>query len=171
MSMHAAGDIPLQITSENSSSERRITPSWTIGQLKAKLEPVTGIPPLSQKLTLRLGSQQSVPIEAVDEENTQLGVFPLAPYAEIHVSFEFIDVRFAKHVVILCLLACSDSCILVYIALRCPKPCNTSSSVFWKRLLTTFGLFSDAERVSGRGARLLSPCCRSFAGMKRDIRI
>jgi len=157
MSMHAAGDIPLQITSENSSSERRITPSWTIGQLKAKLEPVTGIPPLSQKLTLRLGSQQSVPIEAVDEENTQLGGFPLAPYAEIHVSFESIDVRFAKHVVILCLLACSDSCILVYIAPRCAKPCNTTSSVFWKRLLTTFGLFSDAERVSGGGARLLFP--------------
>jgi len=86
MDMHAAGDIPLQITSDNSSSERRVTPSWTIGQLKAKLEPVTGIPPLSQKLTLRLGSQQSVPLEAVDEENTQLGVFPLAPYAEIHVS-------------------------------------------------------------------------------------
>lgn len=89
MSLQTAGDIPLQITSENSSSERRITPSWTIGQLKAKLEPVTGIPPLSQKLTLRLGGRQPVPIEAVDEENTQLGNFPLAPYAEIHVSFDF----------------------------------------------------------------------------------
>ncbi|TVY35928.1 Cell polarity protein [Lachnellula occidentalis] len=86
MSMQTAGDIPLQVTSENSSSERRITPSWTIGQLKAKLEPVTGIPPLSQKLVLKLGSHQSVPIEAADEENTQLGVFPLAPYAEIHVT-------------------------------------------------------------------------------------
>ena len=90
MSMHTAGDIPLQITSDNSSSERRITPSWTIGQLKAKLEPVTGIPPLSQKLTLKLGSRQSVPLEAADEENTQLGSFPLAPYAEIHVSLKFI---------------------------------------------------------------------------------
>lgn len=89
MSMQTAGDIPLQITSDNSSSERRITPSWTIGQLKAKLEPVTGIPPLSQKLTLRLGSQQSVPLEAVDEENTRLDRFPLAPYGEIHVSFTF----------------------------------------------------------------------------------
>lgn len=89
-SMQTAGDIPLQITSENSSSERRITPSWTIGQLKAKLEPVTGIPPLSQKLTLKLGSQKSVPLEAVDEENTQLASFPLAPYAEIHVSLDFI---------------------------------------------------------------------------------
>lgn len=27
-----------------------------------------------------------MPIEATDEENTQLGAFPLAPYAEIHVS-------------------------------------------------------------------------------------
>jgi tubulin-folding cofactor B len=89
-SMQTVGDIPLQITSDNSSSERRITPSWTIGQLKAKLEPVTGIPPLSQKLTLKLGSQKSLPLEAADEENTQLAGFPLAPYAEIHVSLDFI---------------------------------------------------------------------------------
>jgi tubulin-specific chaperone B len=94
--MQTAGDVPLQITSENSSSERRITPSWTIGQLKAKLEPVTGIPPRSQKLILKLGGQQSVPIEAIDEENTQLGNFPLAPYAEIHVSLAFINLRFAE---------------------------------------------------------------------------
>jgi len=85
--MQTAGDIPLQVTSENSSSERRITPSWTIGQLKAKLEPVTGIPPLSQKLTLRTGNGLSVPVEAVDEENTQLEQFPLAPYAELHKVF------------------------------------------------------------------------------------
>jgi tubulin-folding cofactor B len=86
MSMQTAGDIPLLITSENSSSERRITPSWTIGQLKAKLEPVTGIPPLSQQLTLRVPGQQGIPVSATDEENTQLATFPLAPYAEIFVS-------------------------------------------------------------------------------------
>ncbi|KAH6670111.1 CAP Gly-rich domain-containing protein [Halenospora varia] len=84
--MQTAGDIPLLVSSENASSERRVTPSWTIGQLKAKLEPVTGIPPLSQKLILKLGSQQTVPIEAADEENTQLSSFPLAPYAEILVT-------------------------------------------------------------------------------------
>lgn len=89
MSLQTAGDLPLQITSDNASSERRVTPSWTIGQLKAKLEPVTGIPPLSQKLTLRFGGRLPVPIEAVDEENTQLVDFPLAPYAEIHVSYQF----------------------------------------------------------------------------------
>jgi tubulin-folding cofactor B len=92
MNMQTAGDIPLLVTSENSSSERRITPSWTIGQLKARLEPVTGIPPLSQKLTLKFGSDQAVPIEAVDEGNTQLATFSLAPYAEIHVSLQFLSV-------------------------------------------------------------------------------
>ncbi|KAH8820515.1 CAP-Gly domain-containing protein [Xylogone sp. PMI_703] len=87
MAMYAAAaDIPLQITSDNASSERRITPAWSIGQLKAKLEPITGIPPLSQKLTLKLSGQQSIPLEAADEENTQVGSFPLAPYAEIHVT-------------------------------------------------------------------------------------
>ncbi|KAJ9651348.1 hypothetical protein H2198_007571 [Neophaeococcomyces mojaviensis] len=32
------------------SSERRITPTWTVDQLKSKLEPITGIPASSQKL-------------------------------------------------------------------------------------------------------------------------
>ncbi|KAG9235010.1 tubulin cofactor B [Amylocarpus encephaloides] len=84
MNMQSAADISLLVSSQNSSSERRITPSWTIGQLKAKLEPITGVPPLSQTLILKHGNQ-STPIEAADEENTQLGSFPLAPYAEILV--------------------------------------------------------------------------------------
>ena len=151
VSLHAAGDIPLQITSDNSSSERRITPSWTIGQLKAKLEPVTGIPPLSQKLTLKLGSQQSVPIEAVDEENTQLGGFPLAPYAEIHVSFEFIYGRFAKHVVILGFLARPGPCLLVSIAPKHAKPSSTSFSVYYGEVLAAFGFGCDAEGSSSDG--------------------
>jgi hypothetical protein len=144
MSMHTAGDIPLQITSENSSSERRITPSWTIGQLKAKLEPITGIPPLSQKLILRLGSQQSVPLEAVDEENTQLGVFPLAPYAEIHVSFEFTDVRFAKQS---CdtLLHCTSG--RPYPAIRCSEVCKKQRrrvlAITMSMTLTIFGSCCD----------------------------
>lgn len=54
-------DLPLQITvpadSPSSpplvSSERRITPTWTIAQLKTKLEPITGIPSTSQSLRTR----------------------------------------------------------------------------------------------------------------------
>ena len=166
--MQAAGDIPLQITSDNSSSERRITPSWTIGQLKAKLEPVTGIPPLSQKLTLRLGSQQSVPIEAVDEENTQLGGFPLAPYAEIHVSFEFIDGRFAKQFLILCFLARSNSCILVSVAPRCAKLATKVLACVLEKFLAAFGFNCDTERLSSSGPRVLCPLLSLLRRVRRE---
>lgn len=85
VNMQTAHDIPLRITSEDSASERRITPSWSIAHLKTKLEPVTGIPPSSQRLSLRLPNQAGVAIEAADEENVQLAAFPLQAYAEIHV--------------------------------------------------------------------------------------
>jgi hypothetical protein len=87
MAFHAAAaDIPLFITSPNSSSERRITPSWSIAHFKTRLEPITGIPASSQKLTLRVGTQDGTAIEADDEEKTQMSAFLLQAYAEINVS-------------------------------------------------------------------------------------
>lgn len=83
--MAAAADIPLQITSENSSSERRVTPSWTVAHLKARLEPITGIPAGCQRLQLKIGSQRTQAIEAADEDATCLHSWPLQAYAEIHV--------------------------------------------------------------------------------------
>jgi hypothetical protein len=81
-----SSDIPLLIKSANSASERRVTPAWTIAHLKTRLEPITGIPASAQKLSLRVGSQDAVPIEAADEENFQLHSFNLQAYAEIFVS-------------------------------------------------------------------------------------
>ncbi len=86
-------DIPLQITSPNTSSERRIPVSWTIARLKAKLEPVTGIPPSAQRLVLRRGAgggaeQSQEVIEAPDEENTTLEGWNLGRGMEIYVSFK-----------------------------------------------------------------------------------
>ncbi|GAB7365392.1 hypothetical protein MBLNU230_g6470t1 [Neophaeotheca triangularis] len=81
-----SADIPLLITSEHSSSERRITPSWTIAHLKARLEPITGIPATCQKLSLKIASQAAAPIEASDEEATQIASWPLQAYAEIHIT-------------------------------------------------------------------------------------
>lgn len=83
--MQSARDIALLVKSENASAERRISPSWTIAQLKTKLESVTGIPPSCQRLTLKLPGQDEVLIEAPDEETTQIGSWPLQAYAEIHV--------------------------------------------------------------------------------------
>ena len=84
--MATAQDIPLLVISTASSSERRITPSWSISHLKAKLEPVTGIPPASQKLTLRLPDQsEETVIEAADEGTVEIGRWPLVAYAELKV--------------------------------------------------------------------------------------
>lgn len=84
-------DVPLRVVSENTSSERRITPSWSISRLKAKLETVTGIPPSSQKLFLKPSAQESIPIEASDEDSTYLTSFPLVAYTELHVSDTFLS--------------------------------------------------------------------------------
>lgn len=86
MSLHTAADVPLLISSANSSSERRLSPSWTIAQLKTRLEPITGVPAGSQQLTLRVGSRDPIAISAPDEEQARLTLFPLQPYAEITVS-------------------------------------------------------------------------------------
>jgi hypothetical protein len=85
MAMATAQDIPLLIVSENSASERRISPSWTIAQLKDRLEPVTGVPATCQRLSLKIGSQAAQPIEAADEESTILAAWPLQAYAELKV--------------------------------------------------------------------------------------
>ena len=79
-------DIPVLVVSSAASAERRINPSWTISQFKGKLEPVTGIPPSAQALSLRLPDRQhATPISAKDEDLTKLEVWSLPPYAEIHV--------------------------------------------------------------------------------------
>lgn len=83
--MATAADLPLLIRSENASSERRITPSWTIAHLKARLEPVTGVPATCQRLTLKIGSQPPQFVQAADEDSTQIGAWPLQAYAELQV--------------------------------------------------------------------------------------
>lgn len=81
-------DVPMYVISENASSERRITPSWSIDTFKTKLEPITGIPPSAQRLSIKSSAAAQIqPLEAADEENTFLHSFPLAAYGEIHVSF------------------------------------------------------------------------------------
>lgn len=84
-------DVPMYVTSEYSSSERRITPSWSIAQLKTKMEPITGIPPSSQRITLKTLTNETIPVEAADEETTYLRSYPLAPYAEFQVREAHLD--------------------------------------------------------------------------------
>ncbi|KAI9788998.1 MAG: hypothetical protein M1833_002785 [Piccolia ochrophora] len=86
MSVHTTPDVPLQVTSPNSSSERRITPSWSIAQLRTKLEPVTGVPPSAQRLLLKTGRGDDVVIEAEDEERTTLQAWELRRGMELVIT-------------------------------------------------------------------------------------
>ncbi|EGP89838.1 unnamed protein product [Zymoseptoria tritici ST99CH_1A5] len=79
-------DVPLLVRSDTSSSERRVSPSWTVATLKARLEPITGIPASCQKLSLKIASQAPQPIEAADEEAAVIGAWPLQAYAELQVT-------------------------------------------------------------------------------------
>ena len=92
-----SADIPLLISSENASSERRISPSWTIAHLKDRLEPITGVPASCQGLVLKVASQTPQPIEAVDEESTQLSHWSLQAYAEIQVGTYISLLIFGSH--------------------------------------------------------------------------
>jgi tubulin-folding cofactor B len=84
--MNTASDVPLLIRSDNSASERRISPAWTITQLKDRLEPITGVPASCQRLTLKIGSQTPQQITAADEDAVQIGAWTLQAYAELQVS-------------------------------------------------------------------------------------
>ncbi|KAL8958028.1 MAG: hypothetical protein Q9193_004836 [Seirophora villosa] len=81
----AARDIPIFIRSPAACSERRVNPSWTISQLKARLEPITGIAPALQTLAVRQPHQQEMTaISAADEDRTEIGSWSLLAYAELH---------------------------------------------------------------------------------------
>ncbi|KAI4255752.1 MAG: hypothetical protein LQ352_002403 [Teloschistes flavicans] len=87
MTSLAPRDVPILVISSAASSERRVNPSWTISQLKVKLEPITGIPPSAQILTLRLpASQDGTAVASNDEDVTHLTGWSLSKHAELHVA-------------------------------------------------------------------------------------
>ncbi len=81
-------DINIFVTSDLTSSERRISPNWSINYLKSRFEPVTGIPPSFQKLTLFTSSinNDSIDIRSSNDDITNIGSFNIAPFCRIHVS-------------------------------------------------------------------------------------
>jgi len=82
--LQTSADVLMQVVSENSRSERRISPSWTIDTLKTRLEPITGIPVAAQRLSLRGGTRQSVNIDA--DGSIQLHALNVASFSELRVS-------------------------------------------------------------------------------------
>ncbi|KAI9754301.1 MAG: hypothetical protein M4579_004765 [Chaenotheca gracillima] len=94
MSLHSLttpSDISILISSVNASSEKRVTPTWTLAHLKSKLEPVTGIPPSSQRLILKApgGSQEGTILTTENEDHKSLDAYGVGKGCEIIVE----DVR------------------------------------------------------------------------------
>ncbi|KAE8148755.1 Cap-Gly domain-containing protein [Aspergillus avenaceus] len=63
-------------------TERRITPTWTVMQLKSKLETMTGIPPSSQRLKLK---NPGHPGQWIDGDESIIGHWGLTKGCEIEV--------------------------------------------------------------------------------------
>lgn len=91
-------DISVIITSPSSAAntnanaeptfltERRVTPTWTVSQLKSKLETMTGVPPGSQRLRLKTPGR---PDQWVDGDGSVIGDWGLMKGSEIEVCFAF----------------------------------------------------------------------------------
>lgn len=88
MSLQAPTDVPVLIsvasdrTEGSLAPERRITPSWPISVLKAKLETMTGIPPGYQKLRLKAPGRED---QWVEGEEKAIGDWGLSKGCEIEV--------------------------------------------------------------------------------------
>ena len=65
-------------------NERRITPTWTVFQVKGKLETMTGIPPGSQRLRVKVPGQ---PDRWADDDDRAIGDWGLVKGSEIEVGF------------------------------------------------------------------------------------
>ncbi|CAG8553950.1 10474_t:CDS:2 [Paraglomus occultum] len=75
--------VTIFVQSESSSSERRFDKGLTIGDLKAKLEPVTGIPAANQILKLYNGDTL---VTSVEGDDFMLGAFPVDNYMTLKVT-------------------------------------------------------------------------------------
>ncbi|KAA8647520.1 tubulin-folding cofactor B [Aspergillus tanneri] len=63
-------------------SERRVTPTWTLMQLKSKLETMTGIPPSGQRLWLKTPTLSG---QWIDGDDTMVGDWGVMKGCEIEV--------------------------------------------------------------------------------------
>ncbi|RIB24205.1 CAP Gly-rich domain-containing protein [Gigaspora rosea] len=74
--------VTIFVQCDNASSERRFDKGITISQLKAKLEPITGIPAESQLLQLYNGDTL---VTSVEGDNYMLGAFPVDNFMTLKV--------------------------------------------------------------------------------------
>lgn len=82
-------------------TERRITPTWTVMQVKAKLETMTGIPPGCQRLRVKVPGR---PDQWADGDDRLIGDWGLVKGSEIEVGSPFFFLCFAIYLTLIWLL-------------------------------------------------------------------
>lgn len=78
-------DIPVYFTSDLTSSERRVSPRWTIGYLKQRLEQITGIECQYMALHHYPNGNSNEYKMIGDKDDSTLAEYNIAPYSRIHV--------------------------------------------------------------------------------------
>lgn len=168
MDLQTVPDVPLLVTVPSTakeaaphlSAERRISPSWTVAQLKAKLEPVTGIPPGSQDLRIREADGSWTTIAG---EERRVGEWSLRRGGEIEVR-RFVDYHILYFLedgffsLFFSFLMRLKSCIFLHIS----SSCLFSSPVvfFWDLLnISAFFLHPSIEKAIERGKRERESFC------------
>lgn len=89
----AMSDISVYVTSDVTSSERRISPQWDLHHLKTRLEQITGIAPKFQTIQyypLPSSNQYEIISDASSysedkDRNTALVLFKITPFARLHI--------------------------------------------------------------------------------------
>ncbi|KAF3912960.1 hypothetical protein ABW21_db0206811 [Orbilia brochopaga] len=80
-------DIVVLVHSETAITERRVTPSWTIADLKSKLEPVTGIPPSAQRLSYQFAdSNELESLDGLNADMVRISELHWQPYTRLTVA-------------------------------------------------------------------------------------
>lgn len=80
-------DLSVFFTSDLTSSERRISPQWTLAYLKTRLEQITGVQPESQVLQYhpQSSSNEYIVLKADDEERVTIAQLGITSFSRIHV--------------------------------------------------------------------------------------
>ena len=80
-----SGTVTVFVVSPDTRSERRYDLHLTVGQLKTKLESVTGIPVSAQQITLHNNEDDSA-IATLDDDSKPLGFYSLRDWQALKVS-------------------------------------------------------------------------------------
>ncbi|VEU21439.1 DEKNAAC102420 [Brettanomyces naardenensis] len=81
-------DFTVHLTSDLTSSERRLSPDWTVEYFKHRVELITGIPPEFQKIWIYRTNQSNDRHEldnSLDVKTTHLDDLNISPSTRIHV--------------------------------------------------------------------------------------